>query len=129
MASIAAASSAYHQAKRAIAGPRTIEASAFERINGDLDRSAGNSERNYPEFIAALSRNASMWTVLAADVIRDENELPVELRAKIFNLATFVRNKTQQLMKTGSTPDVRILTDINRNIISGLRNAASKGGL
>ncbi|OFW99585.1 MAG: hypothetical protein A3E78_00350 [Alphaproteobacteria bacterium RIFCSPHIGHO2_12_FULL_63_12] len=126
MASIAAASSAYHQAKRAIAGPRTIEASAFERINGDLDRSAGNSERNYPAFIEALSRNASLWTVLAADVIRDENALPTELRAKIFNLAIFVRKRTQHLMTSGSAPDVSILTDINRNIISGLRSLAPR---
>ena len=129
MATIAAASNAYHHAKRAIAGPRTIEASAFERINGDLDRGARNSERNYPAFIEALSRNASMWTVLASDVIGDENGLPVELRANIFNLAAFVRKQTQLLMRGEGKPDVGILTEINRNIIAGLRNAAPKGGL
>lgn len=128
MATIAAASNAYHQAKRAIAGPRTIEAGAFERINGDLDRSAKNSERNYPAFIGALSRNASLWTVLASDVIRDENALPKDLKAKIFNLSIFVRKQTQQLMRAGSEPDVRILTEINRNMIAGLQYAGSRGG-
>ena len=128
MATLAAASNAYHHAKRAIAGPRTIEASAFERINGDLDRGARNSERSYPAYIEALSRNVAIWTVLASDVMRDENELPLELRAKIFNLATFVRRHTQHLMSGEAEPDVSILTEINRNLIAGLRYVAPKVG-
>lgn len=129
MATIAAASNAYHHAKRAIAGPRTIEASAFERINGDLDRTSKSSDRNYPAYIEALSRNVSMWTVLASDVVRDENGLPIELKAKIFNLAGFVRKQTQQLMSGKTKADVRILTEINRNMIAGLRLAAPKDGV
>jgi len=128
MATVAAASQAYHQAKRATAGPRTIEASAFERINGELERNLKSAALNHPAFIEALSKNATLWTVLASDVMRFENALPAELKAKIFNLSMFVRRQTQKLMNGDKIESAGVIVEINRNMIAGLRQSASKEG-
>lgn len=120
MANFPAAFDAYNSVRIATAGPRFIEADALERISGELARAFRNREKNYPAFVMALSRNSGLWTILASDVMAPDNLLPAELKAKIWSLAVFVQRTTQKLLSSDLDVDVRILIDINANVIQGL---------
>ncbi len=121
----ALAQGAYRRAMAATAGPRSIEADAFEKMNGELTRAAKHHGGDYPAYVAALSRNLSLWTILATDVARDDNPLPAETRTRIWKLAAFVRERTRQLMRPNAAADIGALIDINTNMIAGLRPTAT----
>lgn len=121
MAHTGLAQKAYQRALIATAGPRSIEAEAFERLNGELLRAARRHDTDYPAFVKALSRNLSMWTILAADVAQDDNALPAETRARILKLAAFVRQRTHFLLQPGARIEISALIDLNAAMISGLQ--------
>lgn len=121
MSQSAFAQGAYTRAMIATAGPRSIEAEAFEKINGELMRASRIRSADYPSYVRALSRNLSLWTILAADVARDDNPLPADTRAMIWRIAAFVRQRTQALMQAGAAAELAALIDINANMIAGLK--------
>lgn len=127
MSNAATARGAYRRAMAATAGPRSIEAEAFENVSAALARSARGSAADYPAYVAALSRNLSLWTILAADVARDDNRLDAETRSRIWNLATFVRQHTTRLLQSGVAADVGSFLAINAAIATGLRSGPSRG--
>lgn len=112
---------AYRRAMMATAGPRSIEAETMEKINREMIGSAARRNDDFPGYVAALARNASLWTVLAADVVLDSNPLPNETKALIWNLSAFVRRVTQDLMRGEGKGDIASLIEINSNVASGLR--------
>lgn len=121
MSQSAFAQSAYTRAMIATAGPRAIEAEAFEKINAEMLRASRNQGADHPAYVRALSRNLSLWTILAADVARSDNPLPENTKAMIWKIAAFVRRRTQELMQAGASADIAALVEINANMIAGLR--------
>lgn len=121
MAYIGLAQNAYQRAMIATAGPRSIEADAFERINGELLCAARGQIQDYPSFVKALSRNLSLWTILAADVAQDANALPAETRTMIWKIAAFVRQRTHFLLQPGAEIEISALIDLNAAMIAGLQ--------
>lgn len=121
MAYTGLAQNAYQRAMIATAGPRSIEADAFGRINGELLRAARRQNEDYPAFVKALSRNLSLWTILAADVAQDENALPAETRTMIWKIAAFVRQRTHFLLQPGAEIEISALIDLNAAMIAGLQ--------
>ncbi|NWG92193.1 MAG: flagellar biosynthesis regulator FlaF [Parvularculaceae bacterium] len=126
MAHAAHAYGAYKRAMIATSGPRALEAEAFERINAELRQAQRSREQNYPAFVAALSRNSRLWTILAADVADDANALPRDTRIAIWRLSAFVRCHTQKLLQPNSAAPIDPLLAINLDMIAGLR--AKKAG-
>jgi len=59
-----------------------------------------------------------LWGLLAASVAEDQNGLPVDLRARIFSLAEFVRVQTSAVLTNGA--DGKVLIEINQSIMQGL---------
>lgn len=121
MSQSAFAQSAYTRAMIATAGPRAIEAEAFEKINGEMLRASRGQGDDHPAYVRALSRNLSLWTILAADVARNDNPLRGDTKAMIWKIAAFVRRRTQELMQAGAPADIAALIEINANMIAGLR--------
>jgi flagellar protein FlaF len=115
------AQKAYQRAMIATAGPRSIEADAFERINGELLCAARRQIQDYPSIVKALSRNLSLWTILAADVAQDANALPDETRTMIWKIAAFVRQRTHFLLQPGAEIEISALIDLNAAMIAGLQ--------
>lgn len=122
------AGKAYRTAMLATAGPRSIEADALARVNGELVRSEKRKAADYPAYVRALSRNLDLWNAFAADVAHRDNQLPPELRTMIWRLAGFVRFQTQALLQTSSSAEATTLIDINNNIITGLKTAGERAG-
>ncbi|MFN0024048.1 MAG: flagellar biosynthesis regulator FlaF [Parvularculaceae bacterium] len=117
----------YRHAMRATASPRAIEAGAIADATRDLKSGIAGRERDFPAYIAALSRNLGLWTHLAADIIHLDNKLPNELRTQLLRLAAFVRSHTLRLQRQDVAADPNVLIEINQNIIAGLQAAPAAG--
>ncbi len=98
---------------------RAAEYEAIARISHRLRAAALNRSTNYAEFVSALSENSKLWTTLAVDVAQAENNLPQELRARLFWLAEFTAHETRRLLRNEG--DVGILIEINAAVLQGLR--------
>jgi flagellar protein FlaF len=76
---------------------------------------------HFPKLAEALHENRVLWTALASDVAGEANQLPAELRARIFYLAEFTLLHTSKVLakQASAVP----LLDINAAILRGLRQA------
>ncbi|MGB0497875.1 MAG: flagellar biosynthesis regulator FlaF [Rubricella sp.] len=96
--------------------PRAVEYEAFARVTAALGTAKSGP---FAALATALHENRRLWDMLAADIAGDANELPVELRARIFYLAEFTRLQTGRILAGEAEPD--ILVEINTAIMRGLR--------
>lgn len=97
------------------------------RVTAELSRAIGARDHDHPGFVAALSRNARLWTAFAVDVAGDHNALPQATRRQIFAIAEFVRRHSASVLR-GDDVDPAPLVDINRNILAGLRRRPDAPG-
>ncbi len=115
------AQNAYTTAVKETASDKTIELKVFASITSRLKSVNPDSFSGYTEMAGVLHENVELWTTLMADVASDENGLPLELRAQIFNLGQFIRKHTFKVLEGSETVDAII--DINTAIITGLKNS------
>lgn len=110
------ARSAYASATAKIKSPRNTEYDAFARITRQLKASSATHE--FQALARAIHDNRRLWTLLAADVLEPENELPAPIRARIVYLAEFVFQHSSKVLAGNATADA--LIDINKAIMRGL---------
>ena len=72
--------------------------------------------------IDALDWNRRLWTTLAGDCARPDNQLPELLRARIISISMWVNRHSSAIMRReeGFAP----LIEVNRMIMQGLSGAA-----
>ncbi|NJM35730.1 MAG: flagellar biosynthesis regulator FlaF [Rhodomicrobium sp.] len=116
----ALASNAYAQSTRSIGASRGVEYQVFARVTGDL-ASANATPSDFPKLVEAAYENLRLWTTLAADISRDGNALPKELRSKLFYLYEFTRQHTRRALRGETSLDV--LVEINTSVMRGLKAA------
>ncbi|MGG7566700.1 flagellar biosynthesis regulator FlaF [Rhodovulum sp. DZ06] len=129
MNSAALATTGYGDAQVALHDSRQTEYRAFAEATRRLCAADAANEDTTGGFAAlaeALHDNLRLWTLLAADVASDDNELPQQLRARIFYLAEFTRVHSRKVLSGDAK--VRPLIDINTAIMKGLRAGATDGG-
>lgn len=117
----ALARNAYHESARSTASPRAVERQLLSRLTTGLAVAEKNRGTDHPGYVHALSKNLEFWTVVAADVVSEQNELPVELRSQLFYLFEFTKAHTRKIISGDEALDVEPLIDINQNIIRGLQ--------
>ena len=117
----ALARNAYHQSARSTASPRAVERQLLSRLTTALIVGEKNRREDYPGLIRALGKNLEFWTVIAADVASEGNQLPAQLRSQLFYLFEFTRTHTNKIITGDQTVDAEPLIEINQNIIRGLQ--------
>ena len=117
----ALARNAYHQSARSTASPRAVERQLLAKLTSALIVTEKQREDDHPAFVNALSKNLEFWTVVAADVASEGNQLPAALRSQLFYLFEFTRHHTNKIISGGDDLSVSPLVDINQNIIRGLQ--------
>ena len=113
-------------AKTAYANPgqptrtqRGMEYELFARITRRLQMSNTHEKHTFASLAAAIYENRRLWTTLASDVASPENQLPEQLRARIFYLNEFTQAQSRKVLNGDATADA--LIDINTSIMRGLR--------
>lgn len=122
MSVIEQARMAYGPAAAIIRTPRATEHQVFSQITAQLRRAIGSG--NHRDLVDALHANRKLWTTLAVDVADDENDLPRDLRARIFYLAEFTQHHTGKVLRQQA--DAEVLIDINRAVMAGLSGQEAK---
>jgi len=92
---------------------RGTEYAAFSQVTHRL-----KSCRTFPALVEALHENRRLWTALAADVADGDNDLPNDLRARIFYLAKFTQHHSGQVLR--GKVGVKPLIEINMAVMRGL---------
>lgn len=128
MNSAALATTGYGDAQVALHDSRLTEYRAFAEATRRLCAAEGGIDESggFAMMAEALHDNLRLWTLLAADVAGEDNELPAQLRARIFYLAEFTRVHSAKVL-TGEAK-LRPLIDINTAVMKGLRAKAADGG-
>ncbi len=103
--------------------PRSIEFELIARITHRIRAAAMKGRKNYPQLVEALNENQRLWTTLAVDIADPNNELPADLRARLFYLAEFVQHHTSLVLrkKARITP----LLEVNAAVLRGLSQSGA----
>ncbi|MEM8690497.1 MAG: flagellar biosynthesis regulator FlaF [Pseudomonadota bacterium] len=123
---------AFNNAQRAysenIVTVQTSRRSEYDVIAGVTHRlrdTAVASKKDFAAFAEALYDNRKLWKALAIDVSDAANELPNDLRARIFYLSEFTDAHTSKVLKKKAS--VMPLLEINMAVLRGLKTeGASK---
>ncbi len=113
------ANSAYSDAKTSVMTERSTEYQAFARITHRLTKANSGGLEQFNDLVRAISDNRKLWNILAVDVASADNQLPPDLRARIFYLAEFTELHSQKVL--AREQDATALIDINTAIMRGLR--------
>lgn len=119
----ALAQRAYARAGTPTRTPRKLEYDVIARITHRLKSSATNGSAGFSGLAEALHENRRLWTILAADVADDANELPEALRAQLFYLAEFTHQHSQKIL--AGKASVKPLLEVNTAVLRGLRNSGA----
>jgi flagellar protein FlaF len=114
------ARSAYSSTKSTILTDRGTEYAVFARITQNIKAASNRGSTGFPALVAALHENRSLWSILANDVADNDNQLPQQLRARIFYLAEFTNIQTQKILAGTASADA--LIDVNTSVMRGLRS-------
>jgi flagellar biosynthesis activator protein FlaF len=113
------ARSGYASASGSIRTGRDTEYAIFARVTSALSALDESDKRAFPRLARAVSDNQRLWGVLAEDLMHDDNQHPLQLRASLISLAEFVRKHSMAVL--GGRASVAPLIDINKMIMKGLR--------
>lgn len=107
--------------------PRMTEAwaliEAARRIAVALEDAEGK-DANDPAVKAALREplrlNWRLWTIFQAELLREDSDLPEDIRLNMLTLCNWVDKHTVKCLAETKAENIVGLIDINRNIASGL---------
>lgn len=108
---------AYAPTSALIRSTRGIEYDVIARITYRLKTAIENGK--FGPLVEALHENRNLWRILAIDVASPENQLPKELRARLFYLAEFTDHHTSKVIsrEESAVP----LLEVNTAVLRGLK--------
>ena len=110
---------AYAQIQKSSMSSREIEAMAFTKAALMLDEAAQSLD-DYDSYASALKFNQLLWTIIQADIVDKENQLPPQIKANILSLSIFVDRQTIKGLAERKKEHVDVLIGINKNLAEGL---------
>lgn len=113
------AEKAYSVASAPTRSARSVEYEVIAKVTHKIKNAAERGAASFPQLAEALHENQQVWTILAADVSDPENQLPNDLRARIFYLSEFTRQHSAKVLS--GKENVIPLLEINTAILRGLR--------
>lgn len=96
---------------------RSIEYDVVARITYRLKQAIEG--KKLPALLEALEENRKLWRVLAVDVADQDNELPKDLRARLFYLYEFTDHHTLKVIREHASAIP--LLEVNTAILRGLK--------
>ncbi len=109
---------AYSATAGATRSERSTEYELIAQVTHRLKSAAQKGKLGFPELVAALHDNRKLWTALAVDVSSSGNDLPSDLRARIFYLAEYIQDHSRRVLK--GEAKVGPILEINVAIMRGL---------
>ena len=109
---------AYSATAGSVRSERSTEYELIAQVTHRIKQAAQRGKSGFPQLVAALHDNRKLWTALAVDVSSSGNNLPQDLRARIFYLGEYVQDHTRRVLK--GEAKVGPILEINVAILRGL---------
>ncbi|MEM7519454.1 MAG: flagellar biosynthesis regulator FlaF [Pseudomonadota bacterium] len=109
----------YAENATSIRSDRRGEYEVFAQVTQRLRAAAVSAKTDFPRYVDALHDNRRLWTALAVEVADQKNDLPDDLRARIFYLAEFTIQQTTKVLSEKAS--VMPLLEINVAVMRGLK--------
>ena len=102
---------------------RELEAAVLNKAASLLEEVVGHwhDDADHALLDNALKYNQTLWSVFQAELLNEDNPLPVGIKQNILGLANFIFNHTFKLAADPQPQGLGILININRDIAAGLR--------
>lgn len=71
-----------------------------------------------------LRLNWRLWTIFQAELLREDSDLPEDIRMNMLTLCNYIDKHTVKCISEPTAENIAGLIDINRNIASGLMENA-----
>jgi len=119
---------AYKTVQNTSISGRDIEAAALTRcalilLDCQENWDAPNCSENLNE---ALRIDQRVWSILQAELVQDDNPLPIEIRNNLLSLSVFIDKRIIDVMAFPEPSKLKILIDINLNLAAGLRGSPTE---
>ncbi|PCJ71804.1 MAG: hypothetical protein COA62_04350 [Rhodobiaceae bacterium] len=111
---------AYGKTVKLGSDPRELEATLLIQAASRLQKHQDNWDPRSKDLSAALQFNRQIWTIFASAVTDESNELPLDIRQNLANLALFVFKQTVAVQASSDPQKLDSLININRQIAAGL---------
>jgi flagellar protein FlaF len=123
---------AYRNAQKAtIVSEREIDAYALTQSALKLRECQQNwdmpDKERIDRLFAALKINGKLWSIFQAEITRDDNPLPRQVRQDLLTLSLFVDKRTKEIMCFPEREKLTVLIDINLNLAAGLSASQAQG--
>ena len=117
---------AYRTAQNTDMSGRNIEAAALTRCALMLSECQNNWDAvGRDETLEdALRKNQIVWSILQAELIKDDNPLPIEIRSNLLTLSVFIDKRILDVMAHPAPEKLTTIIDINLNLAAGLRGSS-----
>lgn len=97
---------------------RHDERTALLQLIEMLDAAASKGARSR-EAVDALAMVNAVWSILLEDLVKPENEFPVELRARLISIGIFLLKEVEAI-RNGRSTDFAPLRNIIETVAEGL---------
>ena len=114
---------AYQRTAQAAEDPKVTEYRLFGEVTRALIAAAQVEHTDFQTRINALDWNRRLWSTLAGDCARPDNQLPELLRARIISLSMWVSRHSSAVMRREE--EFQPLIDVNRMIMQGLSGSTN----
>ena len=116
---------AYKSNDQATMSGREIEATVLSKAALKLKECQNNwdAENRNQKLDDALKFNQRIWSILQAELAKEDNPLPVQLKRDLLSLSVFIDRRILETLAYPSPEKLSIIIDINNNIAAGLRGS------
>lgn len=115
---------AYGEVEHRTAGEKNIEYALFKQITEQMETVHRAEDPTPVEWADAINRNLQMWTILATDLMSEENGHSTELKGMLLRINEFVRRTSMHLLS--GEGDIADLIEVNQTIMQGLQGAPAE---
>ena len=117
----------YRNMHKAGISNRELEASVLTQAALKLKECQNNwNSENCSLLDDALKFNQLVWSIFQAELVREDNSLPTELRRDILSLSVFIDRRIFEIMAYPDPDKLNAIININLNLAAGLRVTAKK---
>ena len=118
----------YRSTDQATMSGREIEATVLTKAAVKLKECQNNwdAENRDQKLDEALKFNQRVWSILQAELAKEDNPLPRQLRDDLLSLSVFIDRRILETLAYPSPEKLSIIIDINNNIAAGLRGSPAE---
>ena len=115
----------YRSTDQATMSGREIEATVLNKAALKLKECQNNwdGENRDQKLEEALKFNQRIWSILQAELAKEDNPLPMQIRRDLLSLSVFIDRRILETLAYPSPEKLSIIIDINNNIAAGLRGS------